>query len=147
MLGFHANLPLIATNNSQPSSYRTHRLTELPLHRKSAWRCTQKLLTIIAEGAADTPDALRDAVVGNEDAGPDHAHDLVAVDKAAGVLDEKAQQHEGFGPKRAFRIVGQQHTARKVQDEAVESVYRQCFGLHLIDLRQLFQKKFSEISD
>ncbi len=77
---------------------------------------------LVAQGAADVSDALGDAVLGHEGAGPDGLHNGVAPDQLPGVFDQMPQQGEGFGPQRTLRPVGQKHAAAQVHGEAAEPV-------------------------
>jgi hypothetical protein len=90
--------------------------------------------------------APRDAVVADKDARPHRAHDLVAIDEAARVLNKMAQKRERFGPKGAFHAVRQQHAASQVQHKAVECVCHGCFRTHSSTLRWKFQENFIRIS-
>jgi hypothetical protein len=55
-------------------------------------------LRLVSERAAHVLDALGDALVGDEETGPDRRRDRMAVEQTPGVLGQEAQHSEGLRP-------------------------------------------------
>ena len=81
---------------------------------------TDTLCGAVAQYGAQLLESLADAVLRDRDAGPDSFHDGRAVDQAAGVLDEEAEQRGYLRPQRQLDIPGEQNPAGKVQRETAE---------------------------
>jgi hypothetical protein len=72
------------------------------------------------KSAANVADALRDAVVSDEDAWPDRVRDLIAANEAVGVFYKKPKQRKGFRTQPALGAVRPQNPAIKIERKAAE---------------------------